>query len=173
MASAEEQLLFDNGAYRLTSRRLEQPGLVAELVSPACLRITRGGESREVSIPTTLPEGCARMHSSLPVLQAMYALSVQELQANISPEGHLLAGAAWSTVWTRDIAFAAALGTALADPLATRASLESRVRGGVPHGQKKLLPAVFPFSILRDTAAADNTVDMRMVDELLSPCMQN
>lgn len=131
MASAEEQLLFDNGAYRLTGHRLEQPGLVAELVSPACLRITRGGESREVSIPTTLPEGCARVHSSVPVLQAMYALAVQELQANVSEEGLLLAGAAWSTVWTRDIAFAAALGTVLAAPQATRASLESRVRGGV------------------------------------------
>ena len=84
MASAEEQLLFDNGAYRLTSRRLEQPGLVAELVSPACLRITRGGESREVSIPTTLPEGCARMHSSLPVLQAIQDLSSIFLQEVLS-----------------------------------------------------------------------------------------
>lgn len=133
MTTQQEQLLFDNGAYRLTSTRLEQPGLVAELASPACLRITRegGAEVREVAIPTTLPQGCAGVRSSLPVLQAMYALAVHELQADINGEGLLLAGANWSTVWTRDIAYAAALGTALAAPEATRASLESRVCGGV------------------------------------------
>ena len=131
MASAPEQLLFDNGAYRLTSTRLEQPGLVAELVSPTCLRITREGECRELSIPMAPPAGCAGVRSSIPVLQAMYALAAQELQADISPEGCLLAGANWSTVWTRDIAFSAALGTALAAPEATRRSLESRVHHGV------------------------------------------
>ena len=131
MATDAEQTLFDNGSFCLTSRRLVQPGLVAELVSPSCLRITRGEEVREVAINTTLPKDCAGMRSSIPVLQAMYALAVQELQADISPEGHLLAGAAWSSVWTRDIAFAAALGTAVAAPQATRASLESRVRNGV------------------------------------------
>ena len=81
MATEQEQLLFDNGTYRLTATRLEQPGLVAELVSPACLRITRGAEVREVDIPATLPQGCAGVRSSIPVLQAMYALAVQELQA--------------------------------------------------------------------------------------------
>ncbi len=131
MAAEQVQLLFDNGAYRLTATRLEQPGLVAELVTPACLRITRGCEVREVAIPAALPRGCAGVRSSIPVLQAMYALAVQELQADMTPDGLLLAGANWSTVWTRDIAFAAALGTALAAPETTRASLESRVRGGV------------------------------------------
>ena len=131
MAAGQEQLLFDNGAYRLTSTRLEQPGLVAELVSPTCLRISREGTVREVQIPAALPEGCAGVRSSIPVLQAMYTLAAHELQANITPEGVMLAGASWSTVWTRDMAFAAALGTALAAPEATRRSLESRVRDGV------------------------------------------
>ena len=131
MASAPEQLLFDNGAYRLTSTRLEQPGLVAELVSPTCLRITRNGECCELSIPLSSPAGCAGVRSSIPVLQAMYALAAQELQANINADGLLLAGANWSTVWTRDIAFSAALGATLAAPKATRLSLESRVRNGV------------------------------------------
>ena len=131
MATEQEQLLFDNGTYRLTATRLEQPGLVAELVSASSLRICRGHEVREVAIPAALPQGCAGVRSSIPVLQAMYALAVQELQADMTPDGLLLAGASWSTVWTRDIAFAAALGTAIAAPQATRASLESRVRDGV------------------------------------------
>ena len=131
MAAAQEQLLFENGAFRLTSTRLEQPGLVAELISPACLRISCGDSSREITLSTTPPEGCAGVRSSIPVLQAMYALAMQELQADLSPDGLLQAGADWSAVWTRDIAFAAALGTAMAAPAATRASLESRVKNGV------------------------------------------
>ena len=131
MAAEQEQVLFENEAFRLTGTRLEQPGLVAELVSPTCLRISRGDSVREVNIPAAQPAGCAGMRSSIPVLQAMYALAVHELQADMTPEGLLLAGADWSTVWTRDIAFAAALGTAIAMPQATRTSLESRVRNGV------------------------------------------
>lgn len=131
MAADANQLLFENGTYRLTATRLEQPGLVAELVSPRCLRITRGEEVREVEISASVPAGCVGVRSSIPVLQAMYNLAVQELFANLSPEGLLLAGANWSGVWTRDMAFAAALGTAVAAPAATRTSLESRVKNGV------------------------------------------
>ncbi len=131
MAGEQEQVLYDSSAYRLTSNRLEQPGLLAELVSPTCLRITREDTVREVALPQSAPAGFAGVRSSIPVLQAMYALAAHELQANLNPDGLLLAGANWSSVWTRDIAFAAALGAALAAPAATRASLESRVRDGV------------------------------------------
>lgn len=131
MATAEEQILFDNGSFCLTSRRLVQPGLVAELVSPRCLRITRGDSVRDIELSGASLPGCAGVRSSIPVLQAVYALAAQELQANQTPEGLLLAGANWSTVWTRDMAYAATLGTAMANPAATRASLESRVRNGV------------------------------------------
>ena len=131
MATSEEQVLFDNGSFCLTSRRLVQPGLVAELVSPRCLRITRGDSVRDIELSGASLPGCAGVRSSIPVLQAVYALAAQELQANQTPEGLLLAGANWSTVWTRDMAYAATLGTAMANPAATRASLESRVRNGV------------------------------------------
>lgn len=131
MQSEPDQILFENGAFCLSSKRLCQPGLVAELVSPTCLRITRGHEAREVEIPALQSAECAGVRSSVPLLQAMYAMAVHELAADMTPEGLLLAGANWSTVWTRDIAFAAALGTALAAPEATRKSLESRVKNGV------------------------------------------
>lgn len=65
-------------------------------------------------------------------LHEAYALAVRELGEDISPQDGLMrAGANWSTVWTRDIAYAAALGAALAAPAACRRSLESRVRDGI------------------------------------------
>lgn len=130
MSSQPEQVLFENEAYRLTSRRMTQPGLEALIPSPDRLVITRGDERRELHLPQP-PAGSPSYKGTLPVLEAMYNLAAHELQQDISHEGLLLAGANWPTVWTRDIAYAAALGAALLEPEACRASLESRIRDGV------------------------------------------
>lgn len=130
MAEEKEQVLFANEAYRLTANKLVQADLQAELQGVNKLVITRGGEQREVVIPA-LPAGCTGMRSNLPVLTAMYNLAAYELLDSIQPDGSLHAGANWSTVWTRDIAYAATLGASLIAPEAVRASLESRVKDGV------------------------------------------
>lgn len=81
---------------------------------------------------TPEPFSPAVFRSSHSGLQAAYELAVRELAEDISAEDGLMrAGANWSTVWTRDIAYAAALGAALAAPAACRRSLESRVRDGI------------------------------------------
>lgn len=129
MPSSPEKLLAENAAYRLTTHRLVQGG--AEVcATPQGLVYSEGGqETRRVELPPP-PAGCAGYRGSIPALSAAYALALKELFENESEAG-LLAGANWSTVWTRDIAYAAALGGALAAPEAVRRSLESRVRGGV------------------------------------------
>ena len=131
MRSHREALLYENEAYRLTSSRLEQPGVTAEIVSPNRLRITRPEGVREVEIPSFLPEGVPAYRGDIPVLSAMYAMAVGELQDNLNSHGLLLAGANWNSVWTRDIAYSAALGAALAMPQACAASLRARVKNGV------------------------------------------
>ena len=132
MPAPSPKILFQNEAYRLTSVGLQQNnGLVAELEGTRRLRITRpGAATRTVDIPEP-PPGYPGMRSSLPILTAMYNLAVRELRANIHQGALLLAGANWSTVWTRDIAYAAALGAGLTEPSAVRNSLKSRVKGGV------------------------------------------
>ena len=114
MAEAKEQILFENAAYRLSSNGLQQEGLSARLEGVSKLIIAReGGEECEVNIPP-VPAGYTGMRSSIPVLTAMYNMAINELVANIRPDGHMLAGANWHTVWTRDIASAAALGAVYA-----------------------------------------------------------
>lgn len=130
MPSPGDQVLFESDAYRLTASKLAQADLTAELEGTHKLIITRNGEPREVSIPA-LPAGCTGMRSNLPILTAMYNLAVHELLANVQPDGRMLAGANWSTVWTRDIAYTATLGAGLVAPDAVRASLMSRVKDGV------------------------------------------
>lgn len=80
-------------------------------------------------VPAAQP---AVFRSSVKELQAAYDLAARELEADIDAEDGLMrAGANWSTVWTRDIAYAAALGAAVAAPEACRRSLETRVRDGI------------------------------------------
>lgn len=129
MPSSPEKTLAEHAAYRLTSHRLVQGGTEVCATAQALEYRENGNEVRRVEL-TPPPAGCAAYRGSIPVLTAAYALALQELFQNECEAG-LLAGANWSTVWTRDIAYAAALGGALAAPDAVRRSLESRVRDGV------------------------------------------
>ena len=131
MSPRKKEIIFKNNAFRLTANSLKQGELTAELTAPTCLQITHSGHTRTVEIPASAPQGCVGYRGSLPLLTAMYNMAIHELHCSITPEGLLTAGAAWSTVWTRDIAYAAALGAELAAPEATRRSLESRVRDGI------------------------------------------
>lgn len=131
MSPRKKTILYRNSSFRLTEKGLKQDDLSAELISPDCLQITSNGESRTIHIPQDLPQDSPGFRSSSPLLTAMYALALHELQANITPEGLLAAGASWGKVWTRDAAYAAALGVNLASPQACRRSLEACVRNGI------------------------------------------
>lgn len=131
MSPAAEKILYENEAFRLTDRRLvEKDGTVAELVSSGRLVIDRQGQRREIDIPAP-SAGEPGYCGNIPVLTALYNLALHELKGITTAEGQLRAGASWEGVWTRDVAYAAALGGALAAPLQTRLSLEARVRGGL------------------------------------------
>lgn len=129
MPASPEKILAESAAYRLTSHRLVQ-GETEVCAGPQALEYRENGNVVRCVELTPPPAGCAAYRGSIPVLSAAYALALNELFLNESEAG-LLAGANWSTVWTRDIAYAAALGGALAAPDAVRRSLESRVRDGV------------------------------------------
>ncbi len=132
MTSPVEKVIYGNEAFTLTPRRLTQPGLVAELAEDGkSLRICREGQGERVVELPPVRKGAPSLRSSVPVLEAMYRMAVHELGQDMTEDGLMLAGAAWSTVWTRDIAYAATLGAALVEPEAVRRSLESRVRDGI------------------------------------------
>ena len=59
MPEPKEQVLFENSAYRLTEKGLQQHnGLSARLEGPAKLGINREGETpREITIPPDWKEG--------------------------------------------------------------------------------------------------------------------
>ena len=129
MSPRTKKYIYTSSAFRVSAQGIYEKETSAELVSPDCLQITEKGETRHVHIPAP-PAGSPGYRGDYAVLNAAYNMALHELQQNISDEGLLMAGANWHNVWTRDIAYAAALGTNLAAPEATRRSLAARVRDG-------------------------------------------
>jgi hypothetical protein len=65
--------------------------------------------------------------SSQPLQDAVYRLSLEELQQLRREDGALSAGAKWPGVWTRDVSLAAILSLAIVAPDAARRSLRAKV----------------------------------------------
>lgn len=126
----DEKLIAENEAYRLTTHGLSQPGLEARMVGRNRLQISQDGKVREVEWPSVSPD-CVRYVGDIPVLTAAYEAAIHELHSVHNARGQWRAGASWDGVWTRDVAFAAALGGSIADPEACLRSLEARIRNGV------------------------------------------
>ncbi len=134
---SEPRLLFENEAFRLFDNSVYQcDGAQAHVVSPWLIRSSwkQGNalppgqwvEHRLRRVPEKYPQ----YRGDLPILEAAYNLAVCELEDNTSPEGLLLTGATWKSVWTRDAAYAVHLSLAAAAPRRSMDSLRARVRDG-------------------------------------------
>lgn len=133
---SEPRVLFENEEFRLLDNAVYQRGAEAHVVSPWLIRSSwrpecppRPGEWVEHRLRRT-PEKYPQYRGDLPILEAAYNLAICELEDNTTPEGLLITGATWNTVWTRDAAYAIHLGLAAAAPRRSMDSLRSRVRNG-------------------------------------------
>ena len=61
------------------------------------------------------------------LVDALYRMSLEELQQLVRSDGALAAGAKWEGVWTRDISLSSILALALVEPDAVRTSLLAKV----------------------------------------------
>jgi len=70
------------------------------------------------------------LHSSLPILDSVYNLSLEELSKDSRPDQTLMAGAKWNGVWTRDVSYSTLLSLAIITPELTKNSLMAKVNHG-------------------------------------------
>ena len=73
------------------------------------------------------PAAFPRLASPQRLLDALYVMSLEELQQLVRDDGALSAGEKWPGVWTRDVSLSAILSLALVAPDATRTSLMAKV----------------------------------------------
>ena len=130
MCARPKEILYRSDKIRLTAAEIREGGTSVRVISESeySIQNDQGTRSGSVSLPTRDDVGYS---GSFPVLNLAYNLALHDLRVNRTAEGLLKAGAAWDSVWTRDIAYAAMLGADLADPVSTRLSLKSRVRDGI------------------------------------------
>ncbi|MGB0525235.1 MAG: MGH1-like glycoside hydrolase domain-containing protein [Flammeovirgaceae bacterium] len=68
--------------------------------------------------------------SDIPLVSALYNLSLEELEKNKTPDGQLYnTGAKWEGVWTRDVSYSFLLAIAYLDPEIAKRCLMKKVKG--------------------------------------------
>ena len=71
--------------------------------------------------------GFPQLASPQRLLDALYRMSLEELQQLVRPDGAFSAGEKWEGVWTRDVSLSVILSLAMVAPDATRKSLMAKV----------------------------------------------
>ena len=66
--------------------------------------------------------------SPLPIITALYNMSLEEMLLDIRDDGAFMAGAKWPGVWTRDISYSILLSLAYINPDASKKSLRAKVK---------------------------------------------
>lgn len=99
------------------------------LVVPVAAQYTRplAGDGRAVWARRADLSAFPRVRSPERLLDALYAMSLEELTQLVREDGALSAGAKWPGVWTRDVAYASVLSLAIVAPDAVRKSLMAKV----------------------------------------------
>lgn len=85
------------------------------------------GEGRAIWARQEEISNFPQLRSPERLIDALYRMSLEELQQLVREDGALSAGAKWPGVWTRDVAYASVLSLALVAPDAVRRSLLAKV----------------------------------------------
>ncbi len=72
----------------------------------------------------------AKFTSDLPLVDALFNLSLEEARKNIEPDSTLRTGAKWGGVWTRDVSYSIVLAFAYHEPEVAKTSLRRKVKRG-------------------------------------------
>ncbi|MFZ5941710.1 MAG: MGH1-like glycoside hydrolase domain-containing protein [Bacteroidota bacterium] len=68
--------------------------------------------------------------SDQPLVDALFTMSLEEMQMNIEPDSTFRTGTMWGGVWTRDVSYSTLLALALIEPEVARISLMHKVKRG-------------------------------------------
>lgn len=112
--------------------RIVEGSYEAHALSATSMRSTFERDAGEPSVWTLQSDIGAypELHSSLPILDSVYNLSLDELSKDVRPDKTFMAGAEWNGVWTRDISYSIMLSLAIVAPDIAKNSLIAKVSHG-------------------------------------------
>ena len=71
-----------------------------------------------------------KLKSSIPLIDALYNMTLNELDLLRTKDGYFDTGKSWGGVWTRDLSYATILGIAIADPEVAKRGLLRKTKDG-------------------------------------------
>ncbi|WP_148303772.1 alpha-L-rhamnosidase-related protein [Prolixibacter bellariivorans] len=74
--------------------------------------------------------GYPQLHSDIPLVDAMYNMSLDETVQDIESDGTFRTGESWPGVWTRDVSYSIILAYAYLEPEVAKTSLMRKVKNG-------------------------------------------
>ena len=72
-----------------------------------------------------------QLKSSVPMVDALYNMTLNELDLLRTKDGYFDTGKSWGGVWTRDLSYATILGIAIADPEVAKNGLMRKTKDGI------------------------------------------
>ena len=128
-----EKIIYKVPQYTIFSNGVVEGQYSTSVISPTELRSDYPSAKRQ-------SDGTARwqlqadvsaypqLHSSYPLADALYNLSLEELHFDIRRDRTFMAGAQWDGVWTRDISYSILLSLAAIEPEIAKRSLLAKVK---------------------------------------------
>ena len=111
----------------LPDRVIQGTDKEAVALSPTSIKTTYFPGERTWTLKSDISAFPSFTSPQMPILEALYNLTLEEAQLNIKKEGTLMAGKAWTGVWTRDISYAIHLALGIVLPQQSMNSLKFKV----------------------------------------------
>ncbi len=130
-----DTILYESPEFTINRKSIRQGNFSANVLSNK--EITSDYKSsKEDSTDTTVKtwklsediSAYPNLATDIPLVDALYNLSLEEVIQNTTKEGLFNTGKEWSGVWTRDISYSVLLALAITHPEISKASLRKKVR---------------------------------------------
>lgn len=126
----DDYILFQSSDFTVFPNRIEQGEYVATAHNDSHISSNYPGlDSNEWKLDSDLSK-YPKYESNQVLLNAIYKLSLEEIEKNIAPDTTFNTGEKWKGVWTRDISYSVILALAITNPEISKKSLLKKVKHG-------------------------------------------
>lgn len=126
----DDYILYQSSDFTVFPNRIEQGKYTATAHSNSHITSNYPGlGSEEWKLESDLSK-YPKYESNQILLDAIYNLSLEEIEKNIAPDSTFNTGAKWTGVWTRDISYSIILALAITNPEISKKSLLKKVKQG-------------------------------------------
>ena len=126
----DDYILYQSSDFTVFSNRIEQGEYTATALNNSHITSNYPGlDSEEWKLESDLSK-YPKYESNQLLLNAIYQLSLEEIEKNIAQDSTFNTGEKWKGVWTRDISYSVILALAITNPEISKKSLLKKVKHG-------------------------------------------